>query len=622
MKELNYGNYQLENGKKEYEEYLNYYSSAIYQLENGKKEYEENLNKYNKNLEEYNTRKFDFEENIKNAREKINNIEYPKWYIYNRLDDSDYVSFLSSIESIENVSLIFPVVFFGVAIFISLISMSRMAFENRSEIGTLKSLGFNNNEIRFKYVVYSLLATLVGAALGATVGYFLLPRIIFNTYGILFEIPVFIYSSDIIQVFIGIILSMLCICGATIFTINSLIKEKTTILLRPKAPLKGKKILLERIKGVWNRFSFSNKVTIRNIFRYKKRVCMTILGIVGCTAVLLSGYAIRDSVVNLVATHFEEIFRYDDSVYVNDKISKEEVDKIFASSSIKEKLYTSVQTVKFKSSELELIAFYDESKLSKIITLKDKSSEEELKLQDNKIIVTSKFAKVHKINVNDIIEISDVNNKKYSFEVSGIAQNYLGNFIFMNRKTYEDNFEKYKTNMVYLKIDEKEEEKIISELLENTNVLGVSSTSDTLERLNGIFGSLDTIVLILVIFSGALAFVVLYNLSYINISERQREIATLKVLGFYPKEIDSYILKEEIIITILGVILGIIVGTWFGGIIVETVEIDMAQFIKKITLASYIKTILFMILFTVIVNIRVHFVLKKINMIESLKSVE
>ena len=622
LEEISSGKSELEKGKKQYSEYLNYYNNSIYQLNNGKKEYEENLNKYKSSLEEYNVRKFDFDESIRKAREKISNLDSVEWYISDRSDDSDYSSYISSIESIENVSGLFPVVFFAVAIFISLISMSRMAFENRNEIGTLKSLGFHNYEIRFKYIIYSLLATLVGGVLGAFLGYFALPWIIFNTYGILYEIPVFVYSGGFIQIVIGLIISVICICGATIFTINGLIKEKTTDLLRPKAPLKGRKILLEKVKVIWNKFSFSNKVTIRNIFRYKKRVFMTILGIVGCTVLLLSGYAIRDSIVNLVSIHFENIFRYDDSVYVSDKLSKEELNKLFDNKNIEQKLYTFIQTVKFKSSELELFVPSDENEMSKIITLKDKNTNEEVRLQNNKIIITSKFAKVNKIKVNDEIEITDANNKSYRFEVSAIAQNYLGNFIFMNKNTYEENFGDYKTNMVYLKIDIEKENQITSELLKNKEVLGINSKTSTLESLDGIFGSLDTIVLILVTFSGALAFVVLYNLAYINISERQREIATLKVLGFYPNEIDSYILKEELLITIIGVIIGLIIGTWFGLVIVETVEIDMAEFIKQITLVSYLKTILFMILFTVIVNIRVHFALKKINMIESLKSVE
>ena len=622
IEQLNSSKYELEKGIKQYEQYLNYYNSGMSKLQSSKDEYYNNLSKYNESFEEYNLRKLDFEKTIKDARDKLSQIDSAKWYIYNRSDNSDYTSYLNSIQSIKNLSKIFPVVFFAVAIFISLITMSRMAFENRSEIGTLKSLGFNNNQIRFKYILYALLATVIGGVLGAILGYYFITWIIFNTYEMLYDIPVFVYSTNIISIFTGLVISILCICSSTLITIHSLVKEKTTALLRPKAPHVGKKIMLEKVKFIWDKISFSNKVTIRNIFRYKKRVGMTILGIVGCTMLLLTGYAIRDSIVNVVATHYIEVFNYDDSVYVNDNLSKDEIDEIFNSKYIEQKLYVQMATAKSNGRELAILVPESESELSKVVKLRDKDTKEELYLQNNKIIITSKFAKMFKLKENDVLEFTDVNNNIHKFVISGIAQNYLGDFIYMDKATYETNFDKYRTNMVYINLDSEKEEVVTKELLENKNVLGVSSVSDTLENLNNIFVSLDTIVLILVIFSGALSFVVLYNLSYINISERQREIATLKVLGFYHKEVDGYILKEEIIITIVGVLLGLIVGTWFSMIIIDTVEIDLVEFIKNITTLSYLKTVAFMILFTIVVNIRIHFTLKKINMIESLKSVE
>ena len=622
LEQLNSGKTKLEEGKTQYQQYLNLYNNGIYQLESGKKEYQEGRSKYQKSLDEYNSRKFDFEQTIKDAREKVKSIDIAKWYIYNRNNNNDYVSYINSIQSVENLSGIFPVVFFAVAIFMSLISMSRMAFESRGEIGTLKSLGFKNMEIRFKYILYSLMATLIGGILGAIFGFFALPYIIFKTYEMLYEIPIFVYSSNISTVFIGLGLSVVCICGSTIFTINGLIKEKTTELLRPKAPAKGKKILVERIKFIWNRLSFSNKVTVRNIFRYKKRVSMTVIGIVGCTVLLLSGYAIRDSIVNVVSTQYEDIFKYDDAIYVNDKLEEKELNELFSSKYIEQKSYTQMTTVKNNGRELNLLVPNSKEEFEKIIILKDNSTGEDIKLESGKIVITSKFAKMNKIKVNDKFEFTDVNNEKHTFVISGITKNYIGDFIYMDKATYEKEFEKYKTNMVYVNLDLENEDEVTKEILANKNVLGVNSINASLEGLNNIFASLDTIVLILVVFSGALAFVVLYNLSYINISERQREIATLKVLGFNPKEVDGYILKEEIIITIVGVLIGLVIGTWFGKVIVDTIEIDLVEFIKNITSLSYLKTFIFMILFTVVVNVRVHFALKKIDMIESLKSVE
>lgn len=623
VKEVEAGKNKLNNGYQQYLDYLKQYNEALAQLNSKRKLYNENLQLYKTKLDEYNTRKLDFEKNIEDARQKVGNIEIAKWFIYNRKNNSDYMSFLNSTQSIENLSALFPVVFFAVSVFICLLSMSRMAFEDRGEIGTLKSLGFSNIQIRYKYIMYSLMATLLGGILGAFLGYYFIPWMIFDTYGMLYEIPIYIYSNNFIPIFTGIFISILCICGATVITINSLVKEKTADLLRPKAPLTGKTILLERIKFIWHRFSFSNKVTARNIFRYKKRIGMTILGIVGCTVLLLSGYAIRDSIVNIVGTQYSEVFKYDDSVYLNEKLTEEHREEIFNNKHIEAKVYTQITTVQSKEKDITLLIPDNEEKFFDMFILKDKDSKEKLNLEDNKIIITSKIAKILNLKENDKLEFTDINNKKYSFEISSIAQNYLGDFIFMTKATYEQNFEKFKINMAYIKIDNiSNENDVTAKLLENTDVLGVASTQVSLESLSKIFASLDTIVVILVIFSGALAFVVLYNLSYINISERQREIATLKVLGFTNKEIDGYIIKEEIIITVIGILIGLIIGTWFSMLIVETIEIDIVEFIKNITSLSYLKTLCFMLLFSTIVNIRVHFALKKIDMIESLKSIE
>ena len=323
--DYNNGINQLEVGKKElsdgYEIYLSHleeYKKAEQLLKNKEKEYNEGVLLYQTNLEEYNVKKFDFEQNIKDAREKVGKIERARWYIYDRRDNNDYLLYINSAQSIKNLAGLFPVVFFGVAVFISLLSMSRMAFEDRGEIGTLKSLGFSNMQIRYKYIIYSLMATLLGGIFGSIFGHYFISWMIFDIYKMLFEVPIFIYELNITPMIVGIIISTLCICGATILTINGLIKEKTTDLLRPKAPALGKKIILERIKFIWNRFSFSNKIMVRNIFRYKKRISMIIIGIVGCTVLLLSGYAIKDSIINIIDIQYKDVLKYDDAIYISD----------------------------------------------------------------------------------------------------------------------------------------------------------------------------------------------------------------------------------------------------------------------------------------------------------------
>ena len=614
---------ELSNGYEQYLAYVNEYNNKETLLKNKRNELNENIHKYQDGLEEFNIKKLDFEKNISDARQKVNKIENAKWLIYNRKNNNDYTSYINSVQSVENLANLFPVVFFTVAIFISLLSMSRMAFEDRGEIGALKSLGFSNMQIRFKYIMYSLTATLLGGILGAIFGFYFIPWLIFSQYSMLFGIPIFIYDNNIMPILVGITISIVCICGSTVITINSLIKEKTTELLRPKAPPKGQKILLEKIKFIWNRLKFSNKVTVRNIFRYKKRTSMTVLGIVGCTVLLISGYAIRDSIVNIVGAQFGEVFKYDDSVYMSDKITNEQREEYFNNQHITEKVYTHYSIVRANGMDITFIVPDDEEIFRHLFVLKDKTLNNDLNLENNKIIITSKLAKKFNLKVNDKFEFSDINNKLHSFEISGIAQNYIGNFIYMNKTTYQACFDNYKINMAYIKFDSLDNENdVTTKLLENDEILGIFSNQASMDNLSNIFESLDTVVVILVIFSGTLALVVLYNLSYINISERQREIATLKVLGFNHKEVNDYIIKEEIIITIIGMLIGLIVGTWFGMIIVETIELDIAEFIKNITTISYLKTLGFMILFSIIVNIRVHFVLKKIDMIESLKSIE
>ena len=623
LEQADEGKIKLQEAQEQCDIYLAQYNSAVALLNSKRQELQEGTKLYQTNLEEYNIRKFDFDENIKKAREKVSETESAKWFIYTRNNNSDYVSYINSVQSVENVSFLFPVVFFAVAVFISLLSMSRMALEDRGEIGTLKSLGFNNVQIRYKYILYSLLATVVGGILGALLGYFFLPWIIFKTYKMLYEIPIFIHSGNIGLILLGITISVVCICGATILTINGLVKEKTTDLLRPKAPPKGKKVLLERMPFVWNKINFTNKVTIRNIFRYKKRVGMTMLGIIGCTVLLLSGYAIRDSIVNIVSMQYSEIFKYDDLVYLDDVLTKDKIDKILDNTHIRNKAYIQIVTVNAYDKDVYLVAPDDEESFKEIITLESKGTKEDLHLESNKVIVTSKFAKMHNLKANDKIEFMYSNNKKYEFIISAITQNYLGDYIYMDKDTYNSSFDKYKINAAYIKVDDiANENEVKISLLENSEVLGVMSTNESSRNLEEVFKSLDVIVIILVVFSGALSFVVLYNLSYINISERQREIATLKVLGFNSTEIDGYIIKEEIIITIVGIILGLIIGTGFGMMLINTIEIDVAEFIRNITTLSYFKTLIFMILFSIVVNVRIHFALKKIDMIESLKSIE
>ena len=613
------GKEKLEQGYKMYYDYLNQYNDGFSKYNAGYNDYKNGLNLYNSGLEEYLKNKVDFENKIEEAKKKLSKIEMTKWFIYARGDDSEYSSFVDNSDSVKNLASAFPTVFFLVAIFMCIMSMSRMALEDRGEIGTLKSLGFSNKQILLKYIIYSTLATILGSILGGLFGFYFLTWFIFRMYGMLYCIPFFIYQYNIGPFIVGTIIAVICITGTAMLTVKKIVTEKPSSLIRPMAPSKGNKIFIEYLP-IWKNISFSNKITIRNIVRYKKRVIMTVLGIAGCTILLLTGYGIKDSIITIPDKQFGEVYIFDEVVYLDSK--EKDISKILNTKYIKNYEETNLQTVKVKSITVDLHALKDDFNYD-VINLTDYKTHEKLYLENNKVIITDKLSTEYNYKVGDKIKFIDTNNKTYKIEISGIATNYIGANIFMNIETYEKLFEEYKPNVAYINlINIKEEEKIAKELIKNEHILSVISKNSAKKNIEVMLQSLDNVVLILVVLSGMLSFVVLYNLSYINISERKREIATLKVLGFTHGEVDNYIIKENFIITIIGILIGLMLAKPFVDYIVNTVEIELVRFIHIINISSYLYTFAYMILFTCIVTVIIHFTLKKIDMIESLKTVE
>lgn len=617
-------------GEKEYNDgyatYLNYYNeyqNGLSLYNNGLRTYNSNLNLYNSKITEYYESKNMFDLKIIEAKKKLDEIPKCTWYTYSRIDDTGYSSFIDDGKSVSNLSKIFPTIFFVVAILISLISMSRMVEDDRGLIGTLKSLGFSNKHIRKKYLLYSGIATLSGGIIGALLGFFLLTRYIWNIYKILFNVPVFKYDFNPTNTIIGITIAVVCICGTTLLTIRKVVKEKPSDLMRPKAPSNGKRVILEHIPFIWKRINFSNKITIRNLFRYKKRVLMTIVGILGCTALMLAGFGIRDSIVRIPEKQYKDVFNFDEMIYVTNQ-NNEEFDVVFNNKHIKNSVYTNMDTSMMAGGySVNTFVPYDENELEQILNLRDLKTGKKLKLKDDEVIISDKLAQLVNKKEKDKITLKSADGKTYTFVISAVCENYVGHYVFMNKNTYEKNIGDYKTNIVYLKIDDlKNEKQLSTALLKNDNIMGVISVDATISSVDDMLKSLNSVVAILIVLSGALSFVVLYNLSYINISERKREIATLKVLGFTDKEVDRYITKETIILTIIGIMLGLLFGIFLNNVILNTVEIEMVRFLRNIDWISYVITALIVISFTLIVNKIIHFALKKIDMIESLKSVE
>ena len=625
-------NLYLESSKKLEESYASYnkgldeYNSALNKLNESKKTYQDNLNnyyssinEYNYNLDNYNSEKLSAEGKIKDAYNSLEDINMPKWYIYDRTNYSTYIEYLDDTNSIKNLSKIFPILFFAVAILISLISMNRMVEDDRNEIGTLKSLGFSNRHILNKYLIFSFFATLIGVFIGSILGIIIIPKIIFAIYKVLFELPDLILGLNLKNSIIGLFIALLCICGTTIYTTEKVLKEKPSELIRPKAPKNGKRILFERLK-IWKRLKFSRKVTIRNIFRYKKRVLVTIFGIAGCASLIVCGFGIKDSIVDIASTQYGKIFKYDALLYVNDNIDDNVLDK-------KEIIdYTKAENINAKVNNTEVVMFITETgeELSNIVNLYDKEKNI-VSTEKGKVLISEKFAKLNKLNIGDKVKITDTDNNIYEYEISNIVENHIGHYIFMDKYTYELSNQKYKNNVIYLNtknLSNKEKNILSSRLLENDNIINIVFISDMVKSVLNMLESLDQVILILIVLASLLAFVVLYNLSNINIHERKREIATLKVLGFYNREVDNYITKENIFLSVVGIIIGLVLGYFLTNIVITTVEIEKARFLRGISINSYINSSIIAITFTLIVNIFTHFSLKKIDMIESLKSVE
>lgn len=630
LQQYNSGYSEYEKNKKEFDKQKNNLRIAKEKYNKGLKEFNDGIEKYNageaeynSQLEEYNSKKNEAEQKIKDARKELENIEKATFYISDRENNYEYSTYMSLCNSFANLSKSFPIIFFLVAIFISLLSMARMAIENRTEIGTLKALGFTNKEIRIKYILYSILATFIGGVVGGVIGNYALSYLCYVIFNDIYQVPVFESNLNIGAIIIGVLFAVIAIVGSTVIVINKLLKEDATTLLRPISPPIGKKILLEKIRPLWKRMSFNNKIMARNIFRYKRRVIMSLLGFIGCTSLIMSGYAIKDSMLKIIDKQFVEISDYDQIVNLDGDLAENELNKIFNYDKIQELVYVKTSGVEFQENRVSFIIPNDVEKFKEVFNLKDYKTGEALDFKDNEIIITQSLAENLKKNVGDELEFVASNNVLQKFKISAIAENYVENYIYMDKQSYTENVDKFFINCAFIKFDSLENtEGIITDLNENEHILTTLSVKSLKDNFKNMLGAFNSIIVVLVIFSALLSFVVMYSLAYITLSERQREIATLKVLGYNPTEVDDYILKEQLNIVIIGIIIGIIAGSLYSGFLINNIKFSELYLVKQIEPLSYIKTAGFIISFTVIVGIGVHYMLKKLKMIESLKSIE
>lgn len=575
------------------------------------------------------------QDGLSSLDEQLSQIPQAKWYIYDRNHTTEYSGYGENADRMRAIGKVFPVLFFLVAALISLTTMTRMVEEQRTLIGTMKALGYSKSAIAGKYIGYASLATVFGCVVGVLFGEKAFPFIIIKAYGIMYthipnmELPYSLYYAGIASV-----VAVCCVLLATIVSCYKELREQAAQLMRPPAPKQGKRVLLERIPFIWNHLSFTWKSTIRNLIRYKKRFFMTLFGIGGCMALLLFGFGLQDSIVNIGKLQYQELQLFDADLILNEdatNTAKQEVTDSLTGNDKIEHLTQALQqqvTVQHDKTEKEvyLTVLEPGEENDSFFIYQDRVTKQKYKLTDDGVILTEKIANKLDVKAGDSLTIQNSDGDDVTVKVTAVCENYLRHYMYMSAELYQQLYGKDVTyNSVFYSVKDgkiKTAEAIGEEVLKKDGTLSVSYTKDFQSQIEDMLGSLNMVIVVLVISAGLLAFVVLYNLNNINITERKRELATLKVLGFYPKEVAEYVYRENMILTVLGAIVGCGLGKLLHRFIIETVEIDSAMFGRNINLSSYIYGFLITIGFSLFVNGVMYFKLKKIDMVESLKSVE
>ena len=579
----------------------------------------------------------DAKQQIADAKAEIKKIENPKWYVQTREDAlTEYQGYGDNADRMRSIGKVFPVLFFLVAALISLTTMTRMVEEQRVQIGTMKALGYGKAAIAGKYIGYALIATLGGSIFGVLAGEKILPFIIIYAYMILYKhLPAILVPYHMSYALQASGIAVACTLIATIASCYKELAAEPAELMRPAAPKQGKRILLERIGIIWKHLNFTWKSTVRNLIRYKKRFFMTIFGIGGCMALMVVGFGLKDCIYEIVSLQYEKVQFYDAATYMSDDISEENRqqlhDYLDQNADIKETIEARMQKTDVKSASgkktLYLMVPSDNEKIEDFLSFHSRTNKDEVySLKKDEVILTEKMASLLNVKVGDELTIEDEDRGDQTVTVGAICENYMSHYLYLSPEKYKELYgvpAEYNT-IIYSVKDGKDDqiEKIGTKLLSMDGVLNVSYTSSIEGRLDDMLRSLNLVIVVLIVSAGMLAFVVLYNLNNINITERQRELATLKVLGFYDGEVASYVYRENILLTIIGSVVGMVLGNLLHRYIILTVEVEEAMFGRQIHWQSYLYSFLFTVAFSLFVNWVMFYKLKKIDMVESLKSVE
>ncbi|MGV8983133.1 FtsX-like permease family protein [Clostridium sp.] len=601
-------------------------------LQEAEKQINENTQKLKLEEESANVKIKDAELEIQNGKDKIADIEHPEWYVLGRSANLGYETYRQDSDRIDNIGKAFPLIFFLVAALVSLTTMTRMVGENRTEIGTFKALGYSSGAIVSHYLIYALSASITGSIVGVSFGFKLFPPLIMNAYGSLYSIP---SSLTPFNSKMALLASLIAISFTTIAAVAATLeelREAPASLMRPKPPKAGKTILLERITFIWKRLSFTKKVTARNIFRYKQRLFMTVIGIATCTGLMITGFGLKSGIIGAVESQFTNIYRYDMQSTLKKDIDAKQVvttkDKVLKDDNVKSLLFTytkngTVDVDKSGREDAYVVVADHKEELNNYINLTMKGKE--LSLSDDGVIITEKLSKLMNKKIGDTFEIT-LNDKVVKAKISGITQHYVQHYIYMSSDYYKKiTGESLKFNGFYgtLKSISETSENITSKTLIGIKEVGsVSYKNNSHFDFNKTTKSINSVVLVLIVSAGVLAFVVIYNLTNININERKRELSTIKLLGFYDNELALYVYRENIILTVIGSLTGIIVGIMLNSFVINTSETNVMMFMRHIDPIYFLYSVLITISFSIIVNLAMYREFGNIDMIESLKSAE
>ncbi|HIT88907.1 MAG TPA: ABC transporter permease [Candidatus Merdenecus merdavium] len=629
------GQNQVTDAKDTIEEGEKKLADAREELEKGQQELNRGKEEYQQESEEHTPEIEEAKVKVEDAERDLEELEKPSWYVLDRQNIQTYTEYEEDSKRIGAIGEVFPAIFFIVAALVSLTTMTRMVEEERTQIGTLKALGYGKISIASKYILYALLASLLGSIFGLFIGQKIFPFVIIKAYRIIYEnLPVTLTPIHLYYSISSTLLAVVCTVLATLLACYKELLGVPAELMRPAPPKVGKRVLLERMTFLWKRLSFTSKSTVRNLFRYKKRFFMTILGIGGCMALLLVGFGLKDSIMSIGILQFEQVRTYDSTLYLKSNATDEAKQNILKKVSEDDRIENSMlideNTVDIsfhgKQKSTLLVVPSTPEELSSFIKLRDRESQEPYELDDQGIIITEKLASLLNVKAGDTVLLKNDDMEQVEVVVSHVVENYFYHYTFLSPALYqrlygeEPNYNQVLTDNSHT--DDEFERNLQSDYLKEDAVTTVVLNSSVSERIGDMLGSMDTVIYVLVISAGLLAFIVLYNLNNINVSERMRELATLKVLGFYDVEVSTYVIRENLWLTAIGSMVGLVLGRFLHRFVVITAETDMTMFGRNIFFKSYVYSVLLTFVFSILVNMVMHVKLKKIDMVESMKSVE